>query len=222
MSLVNEALKKAHGEASRKRVEATNQTEPRPAPRLYAPEIRKPNTGFVIALIATVFTVVLSATVLRVTASSGTAAAGVSRGRTTPPPAVVASIQPRVSLSMPHEPTPSEAGLKIEKAPETSIQASTDLGRVQLPSANHETVTQSFTPSAGGIVEGKVYLQSLNLPNAPTLSLNGILWSDKPLAVLNNITVSPGEEISDVTVIAIEPKRVKLQAQGKEFFIRLP
>jgi len=33
---------------------------------------------------------------------------------------------------------------------------------------------------------------------------------------------APGDDLGNVTVVSIEPKRVKLRAQGTEFFIRLP
>jgi hypothetical protein len=78
------------------------------------------------------------------------------------------------------------------------------------------------TPPAG-LVDGKVYLQAIDLPDAPKVKLDGIMWSDKkPLALINGITAAPGDDLGEVKVVAIEPKRVKLAALGKEFFIRLP
>ena len=115
-----------------------------------------------------------------------------------------------------------DAVAEVAKSSEPASTAPTNLGRAQLPSANYEAVTTSFTPPPSELVEGKVYIQSIDVPNTPRLTLNGILWSDKPLAILNNITVSPGEELNEVTVVTIEPKRVKLRARGKDFFIRLP
>jgi hypothetical protein len=223
MSLVNEALKKAHAEANRQRAEATATLVGRPAAKLHSPQVRKPKSEFVIALVGALFVVVLSATVLRVTAGSTPSLAGAARLQTAYTPTIVARIQPRVSLTAPPAPTPVETEKKKETPPETPNQAPADPAKIELPiSKQYETVAQSFTSPPPEIQQGKVYIQSLDLPNVPKLQLNGILWSDKPLAILNNVTVAPGEDLNDVTVIAIEPKRVKLSAQGKEFFIRLP
>lgn len=217
MSLVNEALKKAHLEATRQRTEAAALVAPRPAPKLYVPEIRKPNTGYVLALIAAVFVVVLSGTVARVTSRPGTTV--ISR-KPTPLPAP--SIQSDASASQPVIPM----AVELHATNEPTAEAAEDSpvppfdDRRSAEAADSSTNPPALPPS--DLVDGKVYIQSVSLSATSKFLLNGILWSDKPLAILNNITLGPGEELEGVTVLAIEPKRVKLRAQGREFFVRLP
>jgi hypothetical protein len=44
--------------------------------------------------------------------------------------------------------------------------------------------------------------------------LNGIAFSEQPVALFGDKVVAPGESVSGFTVVAIEAQRVKLQGAG--------
>lgn len=87
---------------------------------------------------------------------------------------------------------------------------------------------QSTTPETSGasqgrgLVDGYTYVGSINIAGHH-LALGGIAWSaSHPTAVLNDAAVSNGDEVAGFRVVAVEPDRVKLTAEGKTFFLRLP
>jgi len=231
MSLVNEALKKARIEASHRQAELQAALPQQPTVKLYVPEVSPPRTGFTIGLIAAVFIVVLSLTAVRVSMRSGRLPLFLSGAEAVNDSAAKATIPPPVSTPTPPADssaveTPSQADPTPKPVAETTVVSS---AAPEKPASQYETVVESFQkpsqppPPETPLVDGKVYIQSIDMPGAPKVNLGGILWSDKnPLAMINGISVSVGDEIADVTVVAIEPKRVKLKAQGREFFIRLP
>lgn len=227
MSLVNEALKKARIEAAQRRTEELGRAPTihgRPPVKLYSPEMRRPKPIYVIALTLAVFTAVFSGTVIKLTASSSNKFSPPPRRGEVDKTATVPAIQPRISIPIPPAPVVEPAGQQEPVAavlPEPKPSAP-PAAKVDSPASNPEPAPQTGTIPASPLVEGKVYLQAIDIAGAPKLKLDGILWSAKPLAVINGITAAPGDDLSDATVIAIEPKRVKLRVQGTEFFIRLP
>lgn len=137
-----------------------------------------------------------------------------------PPPAQTAAPEPPVAVPAPTDPVLSQAsapaatpGMPPAQSPSGGATSATSTSAVAAPPA----------PPVPALVEGKVYLQALDLPEGPKVKLDGILWSDKnPVALINGISAAPGDDLDGLTVVAIEPKRVKLAARGKEFFVRLP
>ena len=55
-----------------------------------------------------------------------------------------------------------------------------------------------------------------------TLRLNGIAFSDQPVALFDDKVVAPGESIAGYKVVAIEAKRVRLEGPGGVVFVELP
>lgn len=55
-----------------------------------------------------------------------------------------------------------------------------------------------------------------------TLRLNGIAYSDQPVALFDDKVVAPGESIAGYRVVSIEPKRVRLEGPGGVVFMELP
>lgn len=55
-----------------------------------------------------------------------------------------------------------------------------------------------------------------------TLRLNGIAFSDQPVALFDDKVLAPGESIAGYKVVAIEPKRVRLEGPGGVVFVELP
>lgn len=72
------------------------------------------------------------------------------------------------------------------------------------------------------LVEGRAYLQSVRIPNGPLLVLTGIAWSDTTkIALVNGMTLEPGDAVEGVSVLSIEPKRVALEYGGTKFYLRM-
>lgn len=150
----------------------------------------------------------------------------------TPVAAATPVVRPRVSLSLPPS-TPTQSVAAASPAPSAPAPAlpaaqTRPAMSVEAEAANSRPDAAVAAPAPAdvaptGLVEGKVYLQTIDLPDAPKVKLDGILWSEKqPVALINGINLAPGDDLDGVTVVAIEPKRVKLLAQNKHFFIRLP
>ncbi|MCC5828213.1 MAG: hypothetical protein JJU36_02085 [Phycisphaeraceae bacterium] len=73
------------------------------------------------------------------------------------------------------------------------------------------------------LVPGRTYRQVLEVSDAPKLRLDGISWSLYARgAIINQTMVEPGSELEDVWVIAIEPMRVLLRHEGREFYLAMP
>lgn len=60
----------------------------------------------------------------------------------------------------------------------------------------------------------RVYQQELPLAGGGTLRLNGIAYSERPVALFGDKVVEPGESVAGYKVLAIEPGRVRLEGQG--------
>ncbi len=233
MSLVNEALKKARLEAAQRQMQAQLPSPPMPDPLPVRSGMRAPRKAFTISLIFAGLAAVFSVTLLHVEHQFHHPVSFMPSAEATPVSHRTASVQPRVSLSAP----PPTVAASVTPAADQSKCPSATAGTVALsesrqPAAGDETkqddpsyvtATQSFQPVPPGLVEGRVYIQSVDVPGVPKLNLAGILWSEKnPVAMINGISAAPGDDLNDVIVVGIEPKRVKLRAQGKEFYLRLP
>lgn len=60
----------------------------------------------------------------------------------------------------------------------------------------------------------RTYQQELPLAGGGTLRLNGIAYSERPVALFGDKVVAPGESVAGYKVLAIEPGRVRLEGQG--------
>ena len=132
------------------------------------------------------------------------------------------------------EPEPVKPVVKLtEPMPQTVAQeepgSRSDPAVVAEPSTpliNIEPVAPMPAPSVPqvpGLVEGRAYLQSVRIPNGPTLVMTGIAWSDDvKVALINGMTLEPGDAYENVAVIAVEPKRVQLESGGVKFYLRMP
>ena len=60
----------------------------------------------------------------------------------------------------------------------------------------------------------RTYQQELPLAGGGTLRLNGIAFSDQPVARVGDKVVAPGESVAGYKVVAIELRRVRLEGQG--------
>lgn len=75
-------------------------------------------------------------------------------------------------------------------------------------------------PVADGQV--RTYQQEMPLAGGGTLRLNGIAYSDQPVALFGDKVVSPGESVAGYKVVAIEPRRVRLEGQGGVVVVEMP
>lgn len=60
----------------------------------------------------------------------------------------------------------------------------------------------------------RTYQQELPLAGGGTLRLNGIAYSERPVALFGDKVVAPGESVAGYKVLAIEQGRVRLEGQG--------
>ena len=70
--------------------------------------------------------------------------------------------------------------------------------------------------------DGATYLRRATSADGSTIELGGIAYSeDRPIAVINGSVVSPGDMIAGFTIVAIEPERVELEADGVCVYLSL-
>lgn len=75
------------------------------------------------------------------------------------------------------------------------------------------------TPAAPG--EVRTYQQEMPLPGGGALRLNGIAFSERPVALFGDKVVAPGETVSGYKVISIEARRVRLEGAGGTVVVEL-
>jgi len=68
----------------------------------------------------------------------------------------------------------------------------------------------------------RVYQQELPLPGGGSLRLNGIAFSEQPVALFGDKVVGPGETVAGYKVVAIEVHRVRLEGQGGVVVVEMP
>lgn len=149
------------------------------------------------------------------------------------------------------EPSPTPAPDPAEEAARTAAQRAAER-EIQLPPAQPEPriEVRPSQPPVEEPVTGPAAqtppavpsqpAQSAPAPTAPaesgtvrtfqrempvqggTLRLNGIAFSDQPVALFDDKVVAPGESIAGYKVVAIEPKRVRLEGPGGVVFVELP
>jgi len=90
------------------------------------------------------------------------------------------------------------------------------------PEAAPEAVRESEPPAPAPAAEPapvaggpeRVYQQEMPLPGGGSLRLNGIAFSEQPVALFGDKVVAPGETVAGYKVVAIEARRVRLEGQG--------
>lgn len=75
-------------------------------------------------------------------------------------------------------------------------------------------------PAVAG--QERVYQQDLPLPGGGSLRLNGIAFSEQPVALFGDKVVAPGESVAGYKVLAIEARRVRLEGQGGVVVVEMP
>ena len=114
------------------------------------------------------------------------------------------SLTPAAPRPQPEEPPAPEPAAPVP-APTTAAVAE--------PSA------PAPTPTAPG--EVRTYQQEMPLPGGGALRLNGIAFSERPVALFGDKVVSPGETVSGYKVISIEARRVRLEGAGGTVVVEL-
>lgn len=71
--------------------------------------------------------------------------------------------------------------------------------------------------------EGGEYVEVLDVADLPKLELTGIAWSDfAKIALVNGMSLEPGDLIQGIRVKEVEPERVHFRAPGgKTFYMRM-
>lgn len=241
MSLINEALRRARLEAARQ--EAARRGDPPPVlPAALPDRHRFPWGHFATALI---LGIVVAGTAIwllgwhRSAANSGLQAtaretrpqahaalpAAAPSGTRSRPAVKATATAPRSPAASPvrSEATPSGTGaIAAEQA--KSAPGSRKRPQPRITEEEHRPTTQgtSRVAEGRGLVDGYTYVGSIDIAGHH-LALGGIAWSaNHPTAVLNDAAVSKGDEVAGFRVVDVEPDRVKLSADGKTFFLRLP
>ena len=75
-------------------------------------------------------------------------------------------------------------------------------------------------PAVAG--QERIYQQEMPLPGGGSLRLNGIAFSDQPVALFGDKVVAPGETVSGYKVVAIEARRVRLEGPGGVVVVEMP
>jgi hypothetical protein len=70
--------------------------------------------------------------------------------------------------------------------------------------------------------EVRTYQQEMPLASGGTLRLNGIAFSEQPVALFGDKVVAPGESVAGYKVVAIEARRVRLEGPGGTVVVELP
>lgn len=72
-------------------------------------------------------------------------------------------------------------------------------------------------------IHGKTFIRSITSTELPKLTLDGIVWSaSAPVALLNGSLVRPGDEVLGATILAIDPKRLRVAYRDFVFYVRVP
>jgi hypothetical protein len=87
------------------------------------------------------------------------------------------------------------------------------------PSAAPQPSGPSEAAVAAGLENGKTFVREMPVPGGGTLTLNGIAFSDNPVALFTDKVVSQGEEIQGFKVSKVEAGRVELQGHGVTVYV---
>jgi hypothetical protein len=114
---------------------------------------------------------------------------------------------------------PAQPEPRIETQPSRPPVEEPSIG----PAVPAPVVPAQPAPSAPADESGTVRTFQREMPvQGGTLRLNGIAFSDQPVALFDDKVLAPGESIAGYKVVAIEPKRVRLEGPGGVVFVELP
>jgi hypothetical protein len=237
MSLISEALRKAHTEAMRQDsagarvIHAPGSVD---FPR--EPQSRRPlivaiavaNLLLVIVVSLGVYHVISRGTASGATETPIVAAAAepavsvqsraaVTQPETTPVPA--ASLPEETSPPAPRPvtlPAPTAAVVAQERSPTESRVAPQRIER-------DEQALPQPTRHRTGLVNGQTYMRSIPTAGGSDIVLNGVsVVGDRGVALINGRMVREGERVGEFTVGAIRGRQVELRTDGLQVYLRLP
>ena len=149
-----------------------------------------------------------------------------------PAPPVVAEERPALAPPSQEEPTIADMRqreIALSPAPAPRPQALPEATRESEPPAPAppvvaapEPVAPEPAPAPATPGQERVYQKELPLPGGGTLRLNGIAFSEQPVALFGDKVVGPGETVAGYKVVAIEVRRVRLEGQGGVVVVEMP
>jgi hypothetical protein len=127
-------------------------------------------------------------------------------------PAIADMRQREIELRPTREPEP----------PAPTAPAPAPVAQAPAPVPSPETAAPAPTAPAAATGQVRTYQQEMPLAGGGTLRLNGIAYSEQPVALFGDKVVAPGESVAGYKVLAIEAKRVRLEGQGGVVVLEMP
>lgn len=138
-----------------------------------------------------------------------------------PPVRPVQEEEPAIADMREREIVLNPAATRPQSAPEAEPRAAEPAAPVAPEPAPAAPEPAAPAPAVGAGQE-RVYQQEMPLAGGGTLRLNGIAYSEQPVALFGDKVVSPGESVAGYKVVAIEPRRVRLEGQGGVVVVEMP
>jgi hypothetical protein len=115
-----------------------------------------------------------------------------------------------------------EIELRPAREPEPTAPAPAPVAQAPAPVPSPETTAPAPAAPAAATGQVRTYQQEMPLAGGGTLRLNGIAYSEQPVALFGDKVVAPGESVAGYKVVAIEAKRVRLEGQGGVVVLEMP
>lgn len=236
MSLIGEALKKAHLDAIR---------QDGPSPRLahtpgvahYRPSPTSHKREWTLALVVSNLLLALA-----ITAFFLWPRAGASSEATVAPPVDSASgpvrsalpltdeTEPAMTETAPLKPpaTPAEQPASQVRAPESEpstavIEPPATTRKATVAESSSRTSSPAGTRAVDGLVAGQVYLRSVPVPDGTELILNGMsVAGGRGVALINGRMVREGDRVGPFTVGSMGDRKVALEYKGITIYLKMP
>jgi hypothetical protein len=80
---------------------------------------------------------------------------------------------------------------------------------------------EAAAAAAAGLEDGKTYVREVPVPGGGSLKLNGIAFSENPVALFSDRVVAPGESIGGFKVVGMDVKQVTLEGHGVKVYVAL-
>jgi hypothetical protein len=235
MSLISEALRKAHTEAMRQDsaggrvIHAPGSVD---FPR--EPQSRRP---LIVAIaVSNLLLVVVVSLVVYHVISRGTASGAAET------PVLVAAVEPPVSalsqaaLAQP-ETTPPPTASPLEEVPPPPRAVTSPAPTAAVVAEERAPTEPRIAPQQlerdepapqptrhrTGLVHGQTYMRSIPTAGGSDIVLNGVsVVGDRGVALINGRMVRQGERVGEFTVGTISGRQVELRADGLQVYLRLP
>ncbi len=228
MSLIDEALKRARQEAAKQDAAAREQRW-RQVPVIPALRVRPRRSGRTLLVVIAACLVLglgigIGISLIPMQAPAEPPAAPPTVKVAQAPPSAVepapVSAPPAEVAEAPEEPAPAEVPAEPEQTaavPPPAVESPPPPAPSPAPPPPAPAAAP-VTPEAAVLT----YQQEIPLAAGGTLRLNGIAFSDQPVALFGDKVVAAGETIAGYKVVAIELRRVRLAGAGGELVIELP